>query len=145
MIAAASRAWRSCAGFSGAGSALPPRKATFAGGCFWCIESDFEKVPGVTKADSGYIGGKKPESELRGGHAGATGHAEAVEIVYDPRQSQRTSKLLDYVYWRTSIRRSRTVSSATADSQYRTAIFTHDETQKNWPRRARQSWRKAEN
>ncbi|MGH8526256.1 MAG: peptide-methionine (S)-S-oxide reductase, partial [Gammaproteobacteria bacterium] len=86
-----------CASFSNAGSAATA-KATFAGGCFWCTESDFEKVPGVISAVSGYIGGSKPDPSYEEVSAGASGHAEAVEIVFDP--AKVSYQRLLYVYWR---------------------------------------------
>ncbi|MDE0031083.1 MAG: peptide-methionine (S)-S-oxide reductase MsrA [Deltaproteobacteria bacterium] len=59
-------------------------KAVFAGGCFWCVESDFDKVPGVVSTVSGYTGGKTADPTYRQVTAGGTGHYEAVEITYDP-------------------------------------------------------------
>jgi len=77
-----------------AGSALAD-KAILAGGCFWCMESDFEKLPGVTDVISGFTGGTLKDPTYNGDH---TGHYEAVEITYDPQQVDY-AQLLDY-YWR---------------------------------------------
>ncbi len=116
-----------CAGFSGAGSAATAT-ATFAGGCFWCTESDFEKVPGVIAAVSGYIGGSKPDPTYEEVSSGATGHAEAVEIVFDP--ARVSYQRLLYVYWRSVDPTVKDRQFCDEGPQYRTAIFTHDETQK---------------
>ena len=60
------------------------RKATFAGGCFWCTEADFEKLPGVVKVISGYTGGNKENPTYEEVSSGTTGHVEAVQVYYDP-------------------------------------------------------------
>ena len=60
--------------------------ATFAGGCFWCSESDFEKVPGVVKVISGYTGGKKENPTYEEVTAGKTGHVESIQVTYDPEK-----------------------------------------------------------
>lgn len=85
------------------GEAQPPARsatratAVFAGGCFWCTESDFDKVPGVLATVSGYTGGKLPKPTYQQVSAGSTGHIEAVRVTYDPRQvsyAQLVRKLL---------------------------------------------------
>src|SRR5256885_15985717 len=73
-------------------------RAIFAGGCFWCVEADFDKVPGVLSTTSGYIGGTVKTPTYNQVSAGGTGHAEAVEIAYDPAKVTY-AQLLD-VFWR---------------------------------------------
>src|ERR1700709_2341222 len=82
--------------------AQAPKAATaiFAGGCFWCVEADFDKVPGVISTTSGYTGGSVKDPTYNQVSAGGTGHAEAVEIVYDPAKVTY-AKLLD-VFWHTT-------------------------------------------
>ena len=65
-------------------AAPAPASAVFAGGCFWCTESDFDKIPGVLSTTSGYIGGKTPNPTYKQVSAGGTGHIEAVRVEYDP-------------------------------------------------------------
>ena len=86
-------------------------KAYFAGGCFWCMEEAFEKVEGVLSATSGYMGGTVANPSYEEVSAGRTGHAESVEVVYDPAKVSY-QKLLD-AFGATSIRSHRTHSSAT--------------------------------
>ncbi len=103
-------------------------KATFAGGCFWCMEEALDKVDGVVSTTSGYTGGRAKNPTYEDVSAGGTGHAESVEILYDPAKVTY-AKLLD-VFWRN-------IDPTTPDrqfcdhgAQYRSAIFYHDETQK---------------
>lgn len=102
-------------------------KATFAGGCFWCVESDFDKVPGVISTTSGYIGGKtiNPSYEQVSSHT--TGHAEAVEIVYDPSKVTY-EKLLEH-FWHSIDPTTKDQQFCDRGSPYRTAIFAHNEAQ----------------
>jgi peptide-methionine (S)-S-oxide reductase len=81
-------------------AALPKGEAvaTFAGGCFWCVESDFDKVPGVVRTISGYTGGLLKNPTYRQVSAGGTGHREAVQIFYDPNKVS-FENLLDF-FWR---------------------------------------------
>ena len=74
------------------------RQATFAGGCFWCTESDFEKLPGVVKVISGYTGGNKENPTYAEVSSGTTGHVEAVQVYYDPSKITY-EELLDY-FWK---------------------------------------------
>jgi len=98
--------------------------ATFAGGCFWCTEADFDKVPGVLSTTSGYTGGKVANPTYEQVSAGGTGHAEAVEIVYDPGKVSY-DELLTY-YWRHVDPTVKNRQFCDVGDQYRTAIFVHD-------------------
>ena len=98
-------------------------KATFAGGCFWCVEADFDKVPGVISTTSGYIGGTVANPTYEQVSAKTTGHAEAVEIVFDPAKVS-FEQLLEK-YWRTIDPTTKDRQFCDAGSPYRTAIFTH--------------------
>ena len=102
--------------------------ATFAGGCFWCTEADFDKVAGVISTTSGYIGGKTANPTYDSVSAGMTGHAEAVQVVFDPSKVTY-SKLLEH-FWRTIDPTTKDRQFCDSGSQYRTAIFTHDEQQR---------------
>ena len=103
-------------------------KAIFAGGCFWCVEADFDKVPGVISTTSGYIGGTVKDPTYQQVSAGGTGHAEAVEIVYDPAKVTY-AKLLD-VFWHSVDPLAKDKQFCDSGDQYRTAIFYTDEEQK---------------
>ena len=103
-------------------------RATFAGGCFWCMEPPFDELDGVLSTTSGYIGGPEKNPTYKEVAYGRTGHAEAVEIAYDPEKITY-AELLE-VFWRN-------IDPTTADRQfcdrgrqYRTAIFFHDEEQR---------------
>ncbi len=104
------------------------KTATFAGGCFWCVESDFEKVDGVVEAVSGYTGGQEPDPTYQEVSAGGTGHAEAVQVRYDP--DKITYKELLDVFWRHVDPTDAGGQFVDRGSQYRPAIFYHDEEQK---------------
>lgn len=110
------------AGF-GAGMARAQEKAvaTFAGGCFWCTESDFDHVAGVLSTVSGYTGGKVPNPGYERVSAGGTGHAEAVEVTYDPAKVSY-QQLLDF-YWRSIDPTVKNAQFCDHGDQYRTAIF----------------------
>ena len=99
-------------------------KATFAGGCFWCVESDFDKVPGVLSTTSGYTGGKLANPSYEQVSSKTTGHAEAVEIVFDPKRVSY-EQLLEY-FWRTIDPTTKDRQFCDAGSPYRTAIFVQD-------------------
>jgi peptide methionine sulfoxide reductase msrA/msrB len=102
--------------------------ATFAGGCFWCTEADFEKVPGVIKVVSGYTGGKVENPTYQQVSAGGTGHVEAVQVYYDPKIVSY-EKLLDY-FWRHVNPTDPEGQFVDRGSQYLSAIFYHNEEQR---------------
>jgi len=102
--------------------------AIFAGGCFWCVESDFDKVPGVVSTTSGYTGGHTQHPTYDEVSAGGTGHAESVEIVFDPKVVSYR-KLLE-VYWHSVDPTVKDRQFCDIGTQYRTAIFYLDERQK---------------
>jgi peptide-methionine (S)-S-oxide reductase len=106
----------------------PTATATFAGGCFWCVEADFDKVPGVINTTSGYIGGRSANPSYDEVSRGGTGHAEAVEIVFDPAKVSY-EKLLD-VFWRNIDPLVKNRQFCDRGDQYRTAIFYHGDEQK---------------
>ena len=103
-------------------------KATFAGGCFWCMEEAFEAVTGVLSATSGYMGGKTKNPTYEQVSGGRTGHAEVVQIEYDPKRVSY-EKLLD-AFWRNIDPTQSDGQFCDHGSQYRSAIFYHDEEQK---------------
>ncbi|MEO8410592.1 MAG: peptide-methionine (S)-S-oxide reductase MsrA, partial [Propionivibrio sp.] len=102
--------------------------AIFAGGCFWCTESDFEKLPGVISAESGYTGGQKVDPTYEEVSAGGTGHAEAVRVTYDPAQVSY-KQLVDY-FWPTIDPTVKDRQFCDSGSQYRSAIFWGNEDEK---------------
>ena len=99
-------------------------KATFAGGCFWCVEADFDKVPGVKSTTSGYLGGKVANPSYEQVSAKSTGHAEAVEVVYDPKVVSY-EQLVEY-FWHTIDPTTKDRQFCDAGSPYRTGIFVQD-------------------
>jgi peptide-methionine (S)-S-oxide reductase len=102
--------------------------ATFAGGCFWCMEPPFDKIKGVISTISGYTGGKVPNASYEQVSDGGTGHAEAVQIIYDP--AQVTYKQLLHVFWRNIDPLAKDRQFCDSGDQYRTAIFVHDDEQR---------------
>ena len=109
---------------------VPPGHAvaTFAGGCFWCMEPPYDKLPGVTATISGYMGGKTANPTYEQVSAGRTGHAEVVQVVYDPKKVSY-EKLLE-VFWVNIDPTVRDRQFCDSGTQYRTAIFYHDDAQR---------------
>jgi peptide-methionine (S)-S-oxide reductase len=108
----------------GAGQAA----ATFAGGCFWCMEPPYDALPGVISTTSGYMGGTKKNPSYEEVSSGTTGHTEVVQVVYDPGKVSY-EKLLE-VFWKNIDPTVRDRQFCDIGSQYRTAIFYHTEEQK---------------
>jgi methionine-S-sulfoxide reductase len=102
--------------------------ATFAGGCFWCTEADFDKVEGVVETTSGYMGGKTPNPTYKQVSAGGTGHAEVLQVKYDPSKVTY-QKLLD-VFWHNVDPLDGTGQFCDRGDQYRPAIFYHNDEQR---------------
>jgi peptide-methionine (S)-S-oxide reductase len=103
-------------------------KATFAGGCFWCMEPPYDELEGVISTTSGYIGGTKKSPTYEEVVTGSTGHAEAVQVTYDPKKISY-ERLLE-VFWRNIDPLTANAQFCDSGNQYRAAIFYHDETQK---------------
>jgi len=103
-------------------------KATLAGGCFWCLEAVYDQLRGVANVDSGYAGGRRPNPTYEQVCTGTTGHAEVVQITYDPEHITY-SDLLDVFF---TIHDPTTLNRQGADvgTQYRSAIFYHNDEQK---------------
>ena len=104
------------------------KKATLAGGCFWCTEAVFERAKGVKDVVSGYIGGQTPNPDYKSVCSGTTGHAEAVEITYDPAVISY-DKILQ-IFFKTHDPTTLNRQGADAGTQYRSAIFPHDDEQR---------------
>ena len=102
--------------------------ATFAGGCFWCVESDFEKAEGVIEVISGYTGGHKEKPTYEEVSSGGTGHLEAVQVLYDP--TKITYEELLGIFWRHVDPTDAGGQFVDRGAQYRTAIFYHNDEQK---------------
>ena len=115
----------------------PLEEATLAGGCFWCLEEALEKIPGVVSATSGYTGGstKSPTYEQVSG--GRTGHTEAVRIRFD-RSKVSYAQVLD-MFWRNIDPLDAGGQFCDRGSQYRAAIFVHDENQRRLAEQAKQA------
>ena len=109
--------------------------ATFAGGCFWCMEAPFEKLDGVVEVISGYTGGHDKDPTYEEVCSGTTGHAESVRVVYDP--AKITYEDLLAVYWRQVDPTDSGGQFVDRGNQYRSAIFYHDEEQKAAAERSR--------
>jgi peptide-methionine (S)-S-oxide reductase len=101
--------------------------ATFAGGCFWCMQPPFEKLKGVISTTAGYTGGWKKDPTYEAVSSGTTGHAESVQVVYDP--TRITYKKLLEVFWHNIDPVAVDRQFCDTGRQYRSAIFYHDETQ----------------
>ncbi len=113
---------------AGNASSAGSETAIFAGGCFWCLEADFEKLPGIIKAESGYTGGRVANPSYDQVSSGTTGHAEAVRVTYDPAKVSY-QQLLDYFWLQ--------IDPTVADrqfcdigSQYRSGIYPLNEGQR---------------
>ena len=112
----------------GAADAQELAKATFAGGCFWCMEPPFDALDGVVSTTSGYTGGHMANPTYVQVSAGKTGHTEAVEIMYDPRKVTY-ARLLE-VFWRNIDPLTANAQFCDTGNQYRAGIFVHDATQR---------------
>ncbi len=113
------------------------RRATFAGGCFWCTEADFEKLPGVVKVISGYTGGTQESPTYEEVLSGTTGHAEAVQVYYDPSKITY-EELLDF-FWKHADPTDAGGQFVDRGPQYRSVIFYHDEEQKRLAEKSKEA------
>jgi methionine-S-sulfoxide reductase len=109
-------------------SAIQSSDAIFAGGCFWCVEEAFEKVPGVISAVSGYTGGRIKNPTYEQVSSGGTGHVEAVRVTFDPAKVTY-AQLLD-AFWRNIDPTDRAGQFCDRGEQYRAAIFVRDDAQR---------------
>ena len=116
-------------------------KATFAGGCFWCMVKPFDKYDGVVKVLSGYTGGKIKNPSYRQVSSGTTGHLEAVEITFDPAKISYT-ELLD-IFWRQINPTDGGGQFADRGTQYQTAIFYHSKEQKELASKSKEALEKS--
>lgn len=105
-----------------------PQKATFGGGCFWCTEAIFKRIKGVLSVESGYAGGDMENPSYEKVSSGKTGHAEAVQLTFDPKVIS-FEKLLE-IFWATHDPTTKNRQGADVGTQYRSVIFYHNDDQK---------------
>ncbi|MGM0442174.1 MAG: peptide-methionine (R)-S-oxide reductase MsrB [Elusimicrobiota bacterium] len=117
-------------------------KATFAGGCFWCMEPPFERLEGVKSVVAGYTGGEKPDPTYKEVASGATDHREAVQIVFDP--SKTDYKELLEIFWRQIDPTDAGGQFADRGDQYKTAIFYHTAEQKRTAQKSKEKLQKSD-
>jgi peptide-methionine (S)-S-oxide reductase len=110
-------------------------KATFGGGCFWCVEAVFQDVQGVERAVSGYAGGAPKNPTYEQVCSGMTGHAEVIEIDFDPQVISYEDLL--YIFWRTHDPTTLNRQGSDSGTQYRSVIFYHDEAQRQSAERSK--------
>ncbi|MBI3319561.1 MAG: peptide-methionine (S)-S-oxide reductase MsrA [Candidatus Omnitrophica bacterium] len=115
--------------------------ATFAGGCFWCMQPPFEDLEGVTAVTAGYTGGIKDRPTYEEVCSGTTGHAEAIEVRYDP-SAITYEQVLD-VFWHQIDPTTPDRQFADVGRQYRTAIFYHSEEQRRLAEASRAQWERS--
>jgi peptide-methionine (S)-S-oxide reductase len=113
-------------------------KATFGAGCFWGVEVAFRQVPGVTDATAGYLGGTLPNPTYKDVCTGRTGHAEVVEVTYDPTKVDYHDLL--NVFWSSHDPTTLNRQGPDRGTQYRSAIFYHDESQKAAAIASKERW-----
>jgi peptide-methionine (S)-S-oxide reductase len=118
-------------------SAVEPAKAYFAGGCFWCMEEAFEQVEGVLAVTSGYMGGHKPNPTYEEVSAGGTGHAETVEVLYDPTRVSY-QQLLEH-FWRNVDPLTPNGQFCDYGNQYRSVIFYSNDNEKQLAEASREA------
>jgi peptide-methionine (S)-S-oxide reductase len=116
------------AGAQAVKTAPAPAVATFGGGCFWCVEEAFDKVPGVISTTSGYMGGQLKNPTYPQVSTGTTGHNEVVQVAYDPAKVSY-AQLLD-AFWRNIDPTQANGQFCDHGPQYRSEIFVHDEAQR---------------
>ncbi len=130
----------SSAGAGAAGDGL--ETAIFAGGCFWCVESDFDKVPGVVRTISGFTGGSVENPSYQQVSAGGTGHREAVKIVYDPEEVSYEQLL--HVFWRSIDPTDPGGQFCDRGDSYESAIFAVGEEQRRLAEASKRRLQKSE-
>ncbi len=104
------------------------QKVTFGAGCFWCVEAVFQRIDGVQEVVSGYMGGKVKNPTYREICGGRTGHAEVIQLTYDPEKVSFEALL--EIFWKTHDPTTLNRQGNDVGTQYRSAVFYHDEAQK---------------